>query len=113
MSIRDLGHGEDLDLDVDDAPRQWLSLPKVGELGPTGRWARSGLTARITSWSRWLPGVRAVDPAGGRRGEAGLAGGVRRYRPLDSEPGDVAAVGWGNGSPIRGRGTRLFFGWVA
>ena len=43
-----------------------------------------------------LPGVGAVDPAGGRGGEGGLAGGQAKALPaLDTRAGDVAAVGLG------------------
>ena len=50
-----------------------------------------------------LPGVGAVDPAGGRGGEGGLAGGPAQALPaVDTRAGDVAAVGLGRRAADRG-----------
>ena len=61
-----------------------------------------------------LPGVGAVDPAGGRGGEGGLAAGQRRrYRPWIPEPGMWLQWDWGDGPRIGGRKTQLFCAWLA
>ena len=58
-----------------------------------------------------LPGVGAVDPAGGRGGEGGLAGGPAAALPaVGAGAGDVAAVGLGRRAADRGRKTQLFCG---
>jgi len=87
----------------------WFALP-----------ARRPVQGQDPGWRRApqargdeLPGVGAVDPACGRGGEAGLAGGAPEAGPaLGARARDVAAVGLGRRAAGQGRKTQLLCAWL-
>ena len=78
-------------------------MPKIEELVDRSKGKIRADVAHRKTHRDGLPGLGAVDPAGGRGGEGGLARGPAQALPaVDTGAGDVAAVGLGRRAADRG-----------